>query len=704
MSKILKFSYKLLICFSLVYTQLFSIKAYSETNRISIGNSSITSRQTDSLKLYGINVEDLSNRTRAVLIGKRLKARWFILKRGNRLVIDIAGIKRFYNNRNGRRVLDMKNARYISYAFHKKNGRRYLRVVLAFNKTIRYVHFINRQHKTEFDVDFKLNPQTQGFVKEILFLDKKRYEQVVVRADKIARWNKKIEGKDIKITIDNSKLSENAKMTQDVSDRSNIVSKITAGEIGDASVVDVKLKKHSFAHFSSDATHIYITLVDAKKSSKAIIVNGKKIKRESKYTGKPISINVKNADVIDLIRIIADVSKLNIIADDSVKGKITIKVKNIPWDQLLDLIMAQKGLEEEKVGNVIRIAPLGTMERERQARIAAISSRERLSVVEKPVTGTIPLSYVQAATVVPIIKKIVYSGSSKGHGFIVADKSNNAIIYSDTKANVERIKKVVKMIDKKKPIIEIDARIVEVAKSNEKDFGIQWGGNFKNSLSNNTTNIAIGGANTGAGSLGGSVPKSDNFIVNLPGANPLGNVGLAIGNVSGTYNLSLKLSLGELNGYTKTISTPKIITLDNEKGTIKRGVEIPYHEVVATGGSSLSQVSFKDATLKLEVTPHLTAAGTILLKIKATKDTPDYSNIVGGEPPINTNSIQSNVVVKNGSTIVLGGLFTKTDTHSTSGIPGLSRIPFFGWLFKNESETHPRKELLIFITTHVVKD
>ncbi len=702
MNKRLRFSYKIFISFLLIC--LFSVKAYSEEtkNMAAIGASQvIRSAQTDFSKLYGITVFDSTDRTKISLIGKKLKSRWFILKRGNRVVVDLVGIRYFYNNRNGIKQLNMRNTKYVRYAFRKRGRMRFFRMVFAFNRTVKSVHFSNKSTETEFEITFKNNKLRQNTIKEILFLSKKRYEQIAVRASRIDGWNKTIKNRDIRIVIRDSKFAKNVIFNRNVSDRSKIISQITTAQNGTTSVINIKLKRHSFVHFSSDNTHIYITLVNAKKSVKAVILNGKKSRQVNKYTGKRVSVNVKNADVIDLLRMIANISKLNIIADDSVKGKITIQVKNIPWDQLLNLILKQKGLEKERIGNVIRIAPIGVMERQSQQRLASIKAKERLSVIEKPITGTIPLSYIKAGNAVSMIQKIVYAGSPKGNGFIVADKSNNAILYSETKKNVREIKRVIKMIDKRKPVIEIDARIVEVTKTNEKNFGIQWGGNFNNNISNNTTMISLGGGSTGTSSLGGTVPSSDNFVVNLPGANPLGNIGLAIGNVARTYNLSLKLSLGEINGYTKTISTPKIITLDNEKGTIKHGIQIPY--VIAGTNGGPPTTDFKQANLELDVTPHITASGTILLNIKATKDTP---TIVPGSTAtaINTNQIVSNVIVKNNSTIVLGGIFSKTDKSNTSGIPGLSRIPFFGWLFKNKSESHPRNELLIFITTHVVKN
>jgi len=193
--------------------------------------------------------------------------------------------------------------------------------------------------------------------------------------------------------------------------------------------------------------------------------------------------------------------------------------------------------------------------------------------------------------------------------------------------------------------------------------------------------------------------------VNLPAtlsSAPTSTVSLAIGNVIANYNLDLKLSMGEVEGYTKVLSSPKVITLDNEPAKIESGQEIPYQE--SAGASGATSVSFKEATLSLEVTPHITNDNQVILKLKISKDSPDYSHTVGGEPPINTNSVESTVILKNGQTIVIGGLMQKTTEKTTAGVPGLMRIPLLGWLFKTERIYNPQNELYIFVTPHVLNE
>ncbi len=700
------FCFLFIFCLILISPNLYAASFHK--TEIVLGKTIKNSVHKKALKLYGIKITDLETSSVIDFYGDgKVSATWFTLSKGDRLIVDLKGIRHFLNDRNKNKAIRLKYIRRISYAFRRINGVKYLRIVFRLNYKPKLIRLQRVGNVAELIVRMKDRLPSKTLVKEIVFLNKKNYEQVMIRTNRPVRWKKSLKNKEIRLTLFNSTLSGSAKTDQYFYNKLVLINSITAKRDGNNSVVYILLRRHSFAHFSNDRTHIYITLINAAKSVKTVILNsvGAKQKRKTKfhrYNGKRVTINVRNADVIDVLRMIANISKLNIIADDSVKGKITIQVKNIPWDQLLHLLLVQKGLEEERVGNVIRIAPAGVMEKERTQKLASIKAKEKLLAIEKPVIGTVPLSYIKAAQAVSIVRKIVYGGKSQ-NGFIIADKANNALIYSTTEKNVVKIKNAVKLIDKRKPIIEIDARIVEVAKASEKNFGIQWGGNFvaSDKLLGSKINIAGGGSSTGVGSLGTTASTGDNFIVNLPGTNPLGAIGLAIGNVSNTYNLGLKISLGEINGYTKTISTPKIITLDNEKGTIEQGVQIPYTIAGTNGGPPTTD--FKAANLELDVTPHITASGTILLKIKASKDTP---TIVPGAtaPAINTNQITSNVIVKNNSTIVLGGVFSKTDKSNTSGIPGLSKIPFFGWLFKNKSESHPRDELLIFVTTHVVKN
>ncbi len=328
--------------------------------------------------------------------------------------------------------------------------------------------------------------------------------------------------------------------------------------------------------------------------------------------------------------------------------------------------------------------------------------------MKNSITKVIDLNYVTPDYAVTMINKLLYN-SKNNTGFIVSDVKNNAIICHDTPENIEKIEKIVKLIDQRKKAVEIDARIVEISKTFERQLGIQWGGTFENYYNapgTTKTFIAAGnGNNLPANPFNPDLPAPGNdFIVNLPvtlsDAPMAANVGLLIGRAD--YNIDLKLTAGEIEGYTKIISSPKVITLDNMPAKIESGQEIPYQE--SAGASGATSISFKEATLSLDVTPHITNNDQIILKIKVNKDSADFSHAVNGEPPINTNTVETTIVVPNGQTVVLGGLVQKTNLKTESGVPGLMRIPLLGWLFKTKRYYNPESELFIFVTPKIVNE
>ena len=398
---------------------------------------------------------------------------------------------------------------------------------------------------------------------------------------------------------------------------------------------------------------------------------------------------------------------MNFIIGDDVKGTLTMKLKDVPLDQAMNLILQQEGLVAERKGNVVIIMTAQRYQNEKNQQLRALQDKEKLERMKNSITKVINLNYITPDYAVSMINKLLYN-SQKSSGFIVSDVKNNAIICHDTPDNIKKIEKIVKLIDQKKRAVEIDARIVEISKTFERQLGIQWGGNFFNqNINHSETFLGIGGS-TSAVDVSNGLPPSesfsnDNFIVNLPAtlsAAPTSTVSLAVGNVMANYNLDLKLSMGEVEGYTKILSSPKVITLDNEPAKIESGQQIPYQETA--GASGATSVSFKDATLSLEVTPHITRNNQVILKLSISKDSPDYSHTVGGEPPINTNSVESTVILKNGQTIVIGGLMQQTTEKTVTGVPGLMRIPLLGWLFKTERIYNPQNELYIFVTPHII--
>ena len=397
-----------------------------------------------------------------------------------------------------------------------------------------------------------------------------------------------------------------------------------------------------------------------------------------------ISFDVRNADIKDVLSVLARVSGLNIITSDEVKGTLTMRLENVPWDQALDLILAQKGLASERIGNVLRITTSQRYISEKQAKRRAIEEEKESERQKRSITAVIKLNYAKADYARNIITMLVYGKGAKP-GLIVADVTNNSIIIRDIKENIIKAKRIIKDIDVQRKQVEINARVVQVSKPFERQLGITWGVTYETTAGDHTS------LDTG-------------YIVNLPSSAGTGGIfDLAIGQIGpgANYNLDLQLEAAQTQGYSKIISTPHIITLDNEKAKIESGLEIPYQEKTGEGNTS---VTFKKAVLKLEVTPHITHNNKIMMEIKITKDSPDWANVISGtgEPPIKKNEITSMVIVDNGQTVVIGGIIEETRAKTTTGVPGLMTIPLLGWLFKSEHLQNPHDELLVFVTPKVI--
>lgn len=441
------------------------------------------------------------------------------------------------------------------------------------------------------------------------------------------------------------------------------------------------------------------------------------------YTGKKISLDFQDADIKNVLRLIAEVSGFNLITSDEVQGKVTVKLLNVPWDQALDIILKTKGLGEVREGTIIRVAPIAALTKEKEdegKRRAAEASAEPL------VTRLVTLNFSRVKEVEPTLKK---SLSSRGQ--IEKDERTNTLIIRDIAKNAESAAELAKTLDKPTPQVLIEARIVEVSTNYLKELGIQWGGHyvrdaahgnafpyrFPNSLgvgAGTTTGTAesstiptsplVGARANVAGSTSGTATNTPGnaFAVNLPagvGLGAGGSIGFAIGSIANIMSLDIILSALENSGKLKILSNPKVATLDNKEATIKSGRKIPYATVSAAGTS----VQFIDAVLELKVTPHITDDKYVDMKVVATKNEADFGFQVLGTPSIVIKEAQTQLLVRDGDTIVLGGVFKSTESDSKAGLPWLSDIPVLGWLFKKEVAKKDNEELLIFITPRVLK-
>jgi type IV pilus assembly protein PilQ len=423
----------------------------------------------------------------------------------------------------------------------------------------------------------------------------------------------------------------------------------------------------------------------------------------SQYTGRKVDFNVKDIDIRNLLGAIAEISKKNIIVADDVRGSVTIKLRNVPWDQALDIILKSKGLGREDIGNIIRVAPIQTLRAE--AREAAEANKNRLST-EPLKVRLIPVNYAKAVELTGQLKDALTD-----RGTVSVDARTNTLIVKDVQEALLRAEGIVRNLDTQTPEVLIESRIVEAATSFSRQAGIQWGGNvsFAPTFGNPTGLIfpnilSVAGAAddslaSSAGLLGVTQP---NFAVNMPtavGANTGGGLGFVFGSAGGAANLNLRLTAAEASGTIKTISSPRVVTVDNVDASISQGVSIPFSQTSAAGVST----TFVEARLELRVTPHVTQEGSIQMKINATNNQPN-PQLTGanGQPSISRREAKTEVLVKDGETTVIGGIYTRRNSEAWNEVPILSKIPVLGWLFKKKAVQDDRTELLIFITPRIV--
>ena len=408
-----------------------------------------------------------------------------------------------------------------------------------------------------------------------------------------------------------------------------------------------------------------------------------------KYTGEKISIDFQEADLIHVFRLIADISGYNVVVSPDVKGKFSMKLTDVPWDQALEMVLRNYGLSKTVDGNIIRIAPTSVLAKEEEEIARAKESQEKAGDL---VTRIYPINYASVDSIKAAIDdaKILTK-----RGFISTDVRTTSIIIKDVERKHAEYESLIRALDQPTRQVSIDARIVEVTTNFTKDLGIQWGALYKPTPQTQIGGTSLTGTN-GEYSL-------NPLLVNMPAAVSAGSGGaLGLGYVSARHlrALDLQISALESSGKGKIVSNPKIMTMDNKEAKILQGKKIPYQTTSDEG----TKTEFIDAALELIVTPHITPDGTILMDVEAKKNEANFSQTSGeGIPTIDTNEISSQVLIKDGDTVALGGIFKTNKTDNLAAVPGLGKIPYIGWFFKNESTKDDVTEILIFITPRIVK-
>ncbi|UCE86702.1 MAG: type IV pilus secretin PilQ, partial [Deltaproteobacteria bacterium] len=409
------------------------------------------------------------------------------------------------------------------------------------------------------------------------------------------------------------------------------------------------------------------------------------------YIGRRISLDFKDADIGNLLRLVAEVSDLNIIAGEDVDGKVTIRLVDIPWDQALDLILLTKGLGFVRVGNVLRIAPIQLLKKEEEARLQERRAKEKL---EDLVVKLQPVNYASVGDVSKLVQRLLTP-----RGTVNTDKRTNTLIIKDIPSVIDEATALVKAIDTQTPQVLIEAKIVEANLDFSRELGAEFG--FGTQPDNDEDDFTIDGLKPQT-AFDDKFPYND--ANNVVFTNPITSAATGVLNLGAflihdKFNLDFRLAAAESNGEGKVISSPRVVTLDNRQASIQQGVAIPFQ----TFENGDAKLEFIDAVLSLKVTPHITADRSIIMQISVSRDAPDDSVATPtGSPAIAKNQAKTEALVKDSQTLVLGGIYVVNKTARESRTPFLYKLPLIGWMFHNDLIRDIRKELLIFVTPRIV--
>ncbi|MGH9332061.1 MAG: type IV pilus secretin PilQ, partial [Vicinamibacterales bacterium] len=424
-----------------------------------------------------------------------------------------------------------------------------------------------------------------------------------------------------------------------------------------------------------------------------------------RYTGHPVSLDFQNADLRSVLRTFAEISGLNMVIDPAVQGTVDIVLTEVPWDQALDIILRGNQLGYTVDGTIVRIAPLKVLaseedERRKLADAQALSGDLRVR--------TFALSYAKAQELQPLLTRSALSQ----RGQIQVDPRTNTLIITDLADRLTTAENLINILDRPEPQVEVEARVVTTTRDFARSLGVQWGFNGRvDPEIGNTTGLGFPNRGSLGGRTGGVAgpevsndPRADprqraGTVVNLPVTPANGAIGLALGSVNGAFNLDVALSALERAGKGRVLSTPRLTTQNNVEAEVAQGIQIP----IQTVANNTVTVSFKDAVLLLKVTPQITSANTVIMRITIENATPDFSRDVNNIPPIDTQRALTQVQVNDGATTVIGGIFVSREQSNSDRVPFLHRIPLIGWLFRRDETQDESRELLIFITPRILR-
>ena len=540
------------------------------------------------------------------------------------------------------------------------------------------------------------------------------------------------EGKDVVVDIADTQLPQRLYRRLDVVDFATPVVAVESRGVDGDVVVDIQTSdEYEYLAYQTDNlfTLEFRALTPAEKEQ---------LERDKiVYSGDRLSLNFQDIEVRAVLQLLADFTGLNLVASDTVRGNITLRLKNVPWDQALDIILKTKGLSMRQTGNVIMVAP--TPEITAQEKLE-LESRQQIEELAPLRSEFIQINYAKAAELAALIKSEQNNLLSE-RGNVTVDTRTNTLLVQDTAAKLEEIRRMVSRLDVPVRQVMIESRVVIANNDFARDLGVRFGLSASMGATGGNE-LLIGGGRPGH--LGGTtgvnkgpfmgtydsqfyqVPSANEgpyrgsgqplqpynssieipagstneaLWVNLPAPSPSGAVNFLLGKV-GSYLLQLELSAMQREGRGEIVSSPRVVTSDQHQATIKVGQEIPYQESSASGRTT---VAFKEAVLQLDVTPHITPDDRIIMDLKVNKDAPDFTNAVLGVPPVDTRSVETSVLVDNGETVVLGGVYEREKTFNREQVPWLGDLPVLGNLFKVTQRQDNNQELLIFVTPKILR-
>ncbi|MCG6939993.1 MAG: type IV pilus secretin PilQ [Thiohalocapsa sp.] len=532
------------------------------------------------------------------------------------------------------------------------------------------------------------------------------------------------EGQDVVVDIPDTDLPQRLYRRLDVTDFATPVTAVESRGIRGNVQVDVKTADQ-FEYLAYQTDNLF-TL-----EFRALTPAEKEQRERDKivYSGDRLSLNFQDIEVRAVLQLLADFTGLNLVASDTVRGNITLRLKNVPWDQALDIILKTKGLSMRQTGNVIMVAPTAEIAAQEKLELESKQQIEELAPLR---SEFIQVNYAKAADFASLLKSQENNLLTPERGSVTVDQRTNTLLVQDTAAKLDEIRRLVNRLDVPVRQVMIESRVVIANDDFARDLGVRFGlsasmGSYKDK------ELLVAGGKDGyapsssfnAGPFGqvyGSGTTNDqgqttyerfnsiiempagsgypSLMVNLPAdADPSGAFNFILGKV-GSHLIQLELSAMQREGRGEIVSSPRVVTSDQNQAVIKVGTEIPYQEATGQGNTT---VAFKEAVLKLEVTPHITPDDRVIMDLDINKDNPNFSNTVLGVPPVDTRSVTTSVLVDNGETVVLGGVYERDKSYQKEQVPWLGDVPVFGRLFKNEQRQDNNSELLIFVTPKILK-